>query len=99
MSSSIAFILGALGWTEVRLLNARQQSDLQNPNIKKIDNLESVTLDLNGKVSTLVIFTQTGLRNRPTAAPLNIAIISWRILGHSIIVINYGSLFKFQLLM
>ena len=91
--------MGPLGWTEVIFLNARQQSDLQNPNIKKVDNLESLTLDLDGKVSTLLLFTQIGLRNGPTAAPLNIAIISWRISGHSILVIKSGSFFKFQLLM
>ena len=80
----------------VRPLKNGIQSDHQPPNTGTVKNLGPATLGSNEFVSTFVFLLRIGSQNRPTITALNIAIIHWCQLVHTVLAIKAGSHFRVQ---
>ena len=77
--------------TPVRMSRNGKQSDRHPQNTGKMDSLESAPSVDTAKVSTFVLSPRIGLWNQPNAPTLNIVIIPWQKLGHTVLVFKSGS--------
>ena len=74
----------------------RRRSDRWPQKAKKVRNPRPAPLVASQGLSNFVGFTWIGLQKRPPIPPLNIAIIPWRLLGHTVFVLKAGSHLRVQ---
>ena len=73
-----------------------RRSDRWPQKTKKLAKPRPAPLRASPGPSTFDRFTWLGLQNRPTIRPLNIVIIPWQQLGHTVLIFKYGSHFRVQ---
>ena len=87
---------GSLMLGKSRMWKNRRRSDRRPQNTRRVEIPRSAHLGASLGFNTFVGFPRISSQNWPVIPPLNIAIILWWRLGHTVIVIKDGSHFRAQ---
>ena len=92
----IVCIFGSPLTEDGQIINSRKRGKSGNQKYRESRKHGISVFRCHSSVSTFVLSPWLGSQNQTTVPPINIAIIPWNILGHTVLVFNYVSHSRFQ---